>query len=66
MQDWKWQAKKALFKEMVLDRTATTFERLKNVTSNVCWSTGNESYYSSDKNYAEGMFYDADLVFQEP
>ena len=64
MQDWKWQAKKALFKEMVLDRTATTFERLKNVTSNVCWSTGNESYYSSDKNYAEGMFYDAIWYFK--
>ena len=64
MQDSKWQAKKALFKEMVLDRTATTFERLKNVTSNVCWSTGNESYYSSDKNYAEGMFYDAIWYFK--
>ena len=64
MQGPEWQAKKALFKEMVLDRTATTFERLKNVTSNVCWSTGNESYYSGDKNYAEGMFYDAIWYFK--
>ena len=64
MQGPEWQAKKALFKEMVLDRTATTFERLKNVTSNVCWSTGNESYYSDDKNYAEGMFYDAIWYFK--
>lgn len=46
------------FKKMVMDRTVTAFERLKDRTSVVMWSTGNENYYTSDKEYADGMFYD--------
>ncbi len=45
------------FKNMILDRTNTNFERLKNRTANVMWSTGNECHYNADKNYADGMFY---------
>ncbi|HWS42046.1 MAG TPA: glycoside hydrolase family 2 TIM barrel-domain containing protein [Pseudoflavonifractor sp.] len=48
--------KEKLFKELAMDRTVNTFQRLKNSTAVVCWSTGNESYYSSDANYADGMF----------
>lgn len=48
--------KEKLFKELAMDRTVNTFQRLKNSTAVVCWSTGNESYYSSDANFADGMF----------
>ncbi len=47
-----------MFKAAAMDRTVTSFERLKNVTSNVIWSYGNESYYSEDASYADGMFFD--------
>lgn len=53
------------FKDMVMDRTVTAFKRLRNQTSNVMWSTGNENYYSGDKNYAQGMFYDLIHYFKE-
>ena len=56
-----------LFKELALDRTENTFKRLKNVTANVCWSTGNENYYTwnSNANYAGGMFYQAIRYFRD-
>lgn len=53
------------FKKMVMDRTVTAYERLRNRTSVVMWSTGNENYYTSDKNYADGMFYDLIQYFKE-
>lgn len=53
------------FKNMVMDRTITAFQRLKNRTSVVMWSTGNENYYSSSKSYADGMFYDLIQYFKE-
>ncbi|SBW08911.1 putative Beta-galactosidase [uncultured Eubacteriales bacterium] len=49
-------ARQKLFKELAMDRTVNAFQRLKNSTAVVCWSTGNENYYSSDANYADGMF----------
>ena len=53
------------FRKMTLDRTNTTFERLKNRTANVMWSTGNECYYSGDGWYADGMFYDLIWYFKD-
>lgn len=52
------------FKDMVMDRTITTFQRLKNRTCNIMWSTGNESYYSGDAKYADGMFYNLIMYFK--
>lgn len=60
------------FKNLVMDRTVYAFERLKNRTANIMWSTGNESYYSNDNpingdlmNYAGGMFYDLIWYFKD-
>ncbi len=53
------------FKKLAMDRTVTTFQRLKNRTAVVMWSTGNENYYSGDKNYADGMFYDLIWYFKD-
>lgn len=53
------------FKNMVMDRTITACQRLKNRTSAVMWSTGNENYYSSSKTYADSMFYDLIQYFKE-
>ena len=52
------ESKQALFKELVMDRTVTAFERLRNVTANIIWSPGNENTYGAGKDYAEGMFFD--------
>ncbi len=52
------------FKELVMDRTITSFQRLKNRTSVIMWSTGNENYYSGNAAYAEGMFYDLIMYFK--
>lgn len=52
------------FKKMVMDRTITSFQRLKNRTSVIMWSTGNENYYSGSANYADGMFYDLIMYFK--
>ncbi|MEY8391219.1 glycoside hydrolase family 2 TIM barrel-domain containing protein [Lachnospiraceae bacterium 45-W7] len=53
------------FKKLAMDRTITTFQRLKNRTAVVMWSTGNENYYSDNKNYADGMFYDLIWYFKD-
>lgn len=46
------------FKNLAMDRTITAFERLKNRTAIVAWSTGNENHYAPHADYADGMFYD--------
>jgi len=53
------------FKKLAMDRTITTFERLKNRTAVVIWSTGNENYYSGSSTYADGMFYDLIWYFKD-
>lgn len=53
------------FKKAVMDRTITAFKRLKDRTSVVMWSTGNENYYGSSKTYADGMFYDLIQYFKK-
>lgn len=58
------ESKQVLFKELAMDRTVTTFNRLKNVSSIVCWSTGNENYYKSNANYADYMFYNLIWYFK--
>ena len=52
------------FKRLVMDRTINHFKRLRNRTSVIMWSTGNENYYSSDATYADGMFYDLIWYFK--
>lgn len=56
--------KQANFKNLAMDRTVTAFNRLKNRTAIVMWSTGNENYYSSSASYANGMFYDLIWYFK--
>lgn len=52
------------FKKAVMDRTVTAFNRLKNRTCAIMWSTGNENYYNSSATYADGMFYDLIQYFK--
>ena len=52
------------FKSLAMDRTVTAFERLKNRTAIVMWSTGNENHYSSRADYADYMFYDLIWYFK--
>ena len=59
------EGKQVLFKELAMDRTVTTFNRLKNVSAIVSWSTGNENYYKSNANYADYMFYDLIWYFKD-
>lgn len=56
--------KQANFKNLAMDRTVTAFNRLKNRTAIVMWSTGNENHYSSSASYANGMFYDLIWYFK--
>ena len=56
--------KQVNFKNLAMDRTVTAFNRLKNRTAIVMWSTGNENYYSSSASYANGMFYDLIWYFK--
>ena len=55
---------KGLFYELAMDRTETSYERLKNNPAIVIWSIGNEMVYTSDPNVSNGMFKRYDLVFQ--
>ena len=50
------------FKEHMLDKTETAFERLKNCTANVMWSYGNESFYYWDLSAASKKFF-GDLIW---
>ena len=54
----------AKFKELMLDRTATTFHRLKNNPAILVWSIGNEYIYSESPRDADGMFYDMIQYFK--
>lgn len=53
-----------LFYELGLDRTETTFERLKNNPAIVMWSIGNEMAYTSDANFGNGIFRDMIRFFK--
>lgn len=55
---------KGLFYELAMDRTKTTFERLKNNPAIVSWSIGNEMVYTSDPNASNGMFRDMIWFFK--
>lgn len=55
---------KGLFYELGMDRTRTTFERLKNHPSIFSWSIGNEMVYTSDPNTSNGMFRDMIWFFK--
>lgn len=52
-----------LFKEIMLDRTETTFMRLRSNPAIFCWSLGNESGYIDRSNYDNGNY--ADGAFLE-
>ena len=56
---------KTPFKKLVMGRTITAFERLKNRTSIVMWSTGNENHYNDNKYYCDSMFYDLIWYFKD-
>ncbi len=56
---------KTPFKKLVMDRTVTAFERLKNRTAVIMWSTGNENHYNDNKDYCDGMFYDLIWYFKD-
>ncbi len=53
-----------LFYELGLDRTETTFERLKNNPAIVIWSIGNEMAYTTDPNFGNGIFRDMIWFFK--
>lgn len=56
---------KGLFYELAMDRTETSYERLKNNPAIVIWSIGNEMVYTSDPNVSNGMFKDMIWYFKE-
>ncbi len=56
---------KALFYELAMDRTETSYKRLKNNPSIIAWSIGNEMAYTSDPNAAGGMFRDMIWYFKK-
>ena len=53
-----------LFYELGLDRTETTFERLKNNPAIVIWSIGNEMAYTTDAGFGNGIFRDMIWFFK--
>ncbi|MBP0962271.1 MAG: DUF4981 domain-containing protein, partial [Oscillospiraceae bacterium] len=56
---------KGWFYELGLDRTNTTFERLKNNPAIVAWSIGNEMIYSGDSGVCNGLFRDMIWYFKK-
>ncbi len=56
---------KGLFYELAMDRTQTTFERLKNNPAIVSWSIGNEMIYTGDPGASNGMFRDMIWFFKK-
>ena len=58
------EAKKALFKKMCMDRTNTAYERLRNRTSVIMWSIGNESVYTSNAASSDYMWRDMIQFFK--
>ena len=57
-------ASMGLFYELGMDRTETTFERLKNNPAIVIWSIGNEMAYTTDPGTANGLFRDMIWFFK--
>lgn len=55
---------KGLFYELAMDRTVTSYERLKNNPAIVIWSIGNEMVYTSNPNTSNGMFRDMIWYFK--
>ncbi len=55
---------KGLFYELAMDRTNTTFNRLKNNPAIVSWSIGNEMVYTGDPGASNGMFRDMIWYFK--
>ena len=55
---------RALFYELGLDRTETTFKRLRNNPAIVMWSIGNEMGYTSDPGNSGGLFRDMIWYFK--
>ena len=55
---------RALFYELGLDRTETTFKRLRNNPSIVMWSIGNEMAYASNAGNSDGLFRDMIWYFK--
>ena len=53
------------FKNMMLDRTATTFQRLKNNPAIVAWSIGNEYIYTSNPLASDGMWVEMINYFKD-
>lgn len=53
-----------MYYELGLNRTETTFERLKNHPSIIAWSIGNEMKYTGDPNYGNGIFRDMIWYFK--
>ncbi|MDO5558440.1 MAG: glycoside hydrolase family 2 TIM barrel-domain containing protein [Oscillospiraceae bacterium] len=56
---------KGLFYELAMDRTNTTFRRLRNNPAIVAWSIGNEMVYTGDPNTSNGMFRDMIWYFKK-
>ncbi len=54
-----------LFYELGLNRTETTFQRLKNNPAIIAWSIGNEMKYTSDPNFGNGIFRDMIWYFKK-
>ena len=54
----------ALFYELCMDRTETTFKRLRNNPAIISWSLGNEMAYTNDKNFGNGVFFDMIWYFK--
>jgi beta-galactosidase/beta-glucuronidase len=59
-----WNEKKAEFYNMCMDRTKTAYERLKNNSSVVIWSIGNEVGYPTSASAADGLFFDMVWFFK--
>lgn len=56
---------KGLFYELGMDRTNTTFERLKNYPAIFSWSVGNEMVYTGDPGASNGLFRDMIWYFKK-
>ncbi len=56
---------KGWFYELGLDRTNTTFQRLKNNPAIVAWSIGNEMVYTGDASTSNGLFRDMIWFFKK-
>lgn len=65
LQDGKNNNTKALFYELAMDRTETSYKRLKNNPSVIAWSIGNEMGYTGNPNDAGGMFRDMIWYFKK-